>query len=576
MDDGQITHMASEERFVRKKNFSGFPKKTIGWILEDAGISGSDFDQLAFATRSATIVPDRPFKTWRHRGFATLSRWLPAVIGSDWFIRFGVEWMARRREQRLDHDALCELGVESLPRSFFDHHRTHAASAYYGSGFATKHDRTLVLTYDGSGDGLCATVSLVDEGKWHRLHAINGYHSLALLYTRVTQHLGMKPLEHEYKLMGMAPYADPNRAAAVGDVLLRYLKLSPDKLSTVNVSRSWGDSMLEKLHFDLRNHRFDSVAAGMQLHFEQLMLSWVLAWVEKSGVRNVVVAGGAFMNVKLNMLIAHHPSIDDFFVLPACGDESVALGAAYLMTEELAPGTSKPIGSLCLGCEVNERQIQVALQRYNGRIGYRKCDDIESEVATLLAKGKIIGRCRGRMEWGARALGNRSILSSPESMQAVHRINKAVKKRDFWMPFCPSILDTCEETYLVNPRGLVAPYMILAFDSTEAAGVDLPAALHPFDRTARPQIVTEESNPRYYKILGKFQEMTGKGALLNTSFNLHGEPIVAGADDVLHTLVNSEIDYVALEDYLVWRKSDGSPEANAPSLQSFDGSEAVR
>ncbi|MBI2321829.1 MAG: hypothetical protein HYU88_06995 [Chloroflexi bacterium] len=498
-------------------------------------------------------MPDRPFGTRRHRLFALLARYAPRLAGSDRLIRFGVERLARTRERRLDHAALRDLGFAGRPRTFYDHHRCHAAAAYYASGFAERHARTLVITYDGSGDGLCASISVVDSGGWRRLHTINSYHSLGLLYSRITLLLGMKPLEDEYKVMGMAPYADPKRGAAVRDILRGYVRLTDDGLSTINVSRSWGASMVAKLAHDLRGQRFDWIARGVQVHFEEVMLGLVLGWVRQTGVRAVVLGGGAFMNVKLNMLLAQHEEIEDLYVLPSCGDESIALGAAYLANEAAAPGTSQPLGPLYLGPESGEDEVQAALARYGGQVAYRRCQDIERTVAELLAEHRIVARCRGRMEWGARALGNRSILANPTRTTAIHRINRAIKMRDFWMPFCPSILDTHAPDYLLNPRCAPAPYMILAFDSTPLAHEHLAAALHPFDQTCRPQVVTEGLNPRFHALLRHFQQLTGVGGVLNTSFNLHGEPIVATAEDCLYTLVHSDLDYLALEDYLVWR-----------------------
>lgn len=554
LEDGRVTRMIAEERFTRKKNDSGFPARSVAWLFDHTGYTANDLDAIAFASRGPTISAEQPLRTARHRVFAAAARILPGVVASDWFITAGVEWMARRREKRLEWPSLRRLGCQELPRSFYDHHLTHAAAAYYGSGFRQHHDRALIVTYDGSGDGQCSTIHLVEDGRFQPLHTINSYHSLALLYTRVTQYLGMKPLEHEYKLMGMAPYSDTARARAVRDKLQAYVRLTADGLSTENVSRTWGDSMLAKLYRDLRGERFDWVAGGMQLHFEESMLTWLENWIRKTGVHNLVVGGGAFMNVKLNMLLSQSDLVEDLFVMPSCGDDSIALGAAYLQHERLAPGTSHPIRELYLGYTCSEAEIQTVLDRYKSQIDYRKCDDIERESARLLADGKIIGRCRGPMEWGARALGNRSILANPSKMSVIHRINRAIKMRDFWMPFCPSILYERRQDYLVNPSDLDASYMIVAFPSTPLAGQHLIAGLHPFDQTARPQLVTKAANPRYHYLLTEFEKATGIGAVLNTSFNLHGEPIVCTAEDCLHTLTHSQIDYLALEDYLVWRQ----------------------
>ena len=198
--------------------------------------------------------------------------------------------------------------------------------------------------------------------------------------------------------------------------------------------------------------------------------------------------------------------------------------------------------------------ITHALDTYPDEINFKKIENIEKECAKLLANEKILARSSGRMEWGARALGNRSILANPKNMAVINRINKAIKMRDFWMPFCPTILENYGDKYLINEKQLSAPYMILAFKSTTLGRKSIPAGLHPYDQTARPQLIKKEFNPSYYYLISEFEKLTGIGGLLNTSFNLHGSPIACTAKDCINTLINSDIDYLAIGDYLVWRK----------------------
>ena len=290
-------------------------------------------------------------------------------------------------------------------------------------------------------------------------------------------------------------------------------------------------------------------------------MQFVLNWVAKTGIRRLVLGGGMFMNVKFNMLLLERPEIDEIFFMPSGGDESVAIGAAYhAMLEKHRNGGAgngvspiQPIGPLYLGHELTEDEIRRALVSYGSRIGFEKCEDIDRRTAGLLAGDRIVGRVRGRMEWGARALGNRSIVASPRNLETVRKINAAIKMRDFWMPFAPSILWERRHDYLVNPRDFDAPYMIVAFDSTELARRELAAGLHPFDLTCRPQLVRKDWNPSYHRMIREFEKLTGIGGVLNTSFNLHGDPIVMNAEDAISTLLNSGLDYITLEDYLVWR-----------------------
>jgi carbamoyltransferase len=212
----------------------------------------------------------------------------------------------------------------------------------------------------------------------------------------------------------------------------------------------------------------------------------------------------------------------------------------------------EPIGPLYFGHQLTDDEITTALGSHKTRVGFERCEDIDRRTAELLADDKIVGRVRGPMEWGARALGNRSIVASPKSLETVRRINAAIKMRDFWMPFAPSILWERRNDYLVNHKDSDAPYMIVAFESTELAQKELTAGLHPFDLTCRPQLVHKEWNGPYHHMIEQFEKLTGTGGVLNTSFNLHGEPIVMTAADAISTLLNSGLDFVTLEDYLVW------------------------
>ena len=487
--------------------------------------------------------------------FSNAAKVIPGVIGSRSFIQRGVEHLAAKRSARLRaNPVLKKLELDGKPLEIYDHHDCHAHAAYFGSGFHTRGQNALVISYDGSGDGFCCRIYQAENNSLKEIHAITAYHSLGILYSRITQLMGMKPMEHEYKVMGMAPYASQDRAERINDILQKVIRLSDDGLSTVNVSRAWGASMIDKLHRAFRGHRFDWLAAGTQLHFERVMFRFIVNWLKKTNTRNLVLSGGCFMNVKLNMLLAQSEEIDQFFVLPSCGDESLAMGAAYIMNEEQNRGTSKPVEHLYFGNRCSDEEIKAALDQYGSEVGFRQTDDPEAAAAELLAENKIVARCGGHMEWGARALGNRSIMANPKNMTTIHRINKAIKMRDFWMPFAPSVLYEKRGEYIVNPEDYRAPYMIIAFPSTDRAKEEMPAALHPFDQTCRPQVVEQTMNPEYHKIISLFEEHTGIGAIMNTSFNLHGEPIVCSARDALHTLVNSDLDALVLENHIVYRK----------------------
>ncbi|MBI3760917.1 MAG: hypothetical protein HY260_03515, partial [Chloroflexi bacterium] len=560
VEDGQVRAMASEERFNRIKNYGGPPVKTVDWILKDAQISPECLNAISIVGINEPISGISAYKKGRHQLFPLMTRLLPAsVLSSPALTKIYLSAKSRRRRRyETSTEILQKLKREPGDVQPVEHHEAHAYSAYFSSGYQHLPGETLLITADGSGDGLSASISIGRGYHVERIATIHSYHSLGMFYSRVTQYLGMKPLEHEYKVMGLAPYAPDRDRKLAYEALKGYFSLSDDGLSFVNHSRSWGNSMIRKLQQDLFLIRFDGVAAATQQIFEELFMQFILNWIEKTGIHRVAAGGGSFMNVKFNMLLLDRPEVGEIYFLPSCGDESIALGAAYKAYLDAAQakgveGRIEPLGPLYFGWQVTENEITAALEKHRGEIQFEKCADIERRTAELMAEGKIIGRVRGRMEWGARALGNRSIVASPDRLEVVRRINTAIKMRDFWMPFAPSILWERRSDYIIDARDYDAPYMIVAFESTPLARKEVIAGLHPSDLTCRPQLVRQEWNPAYHRLLSEFEALTGIGAVLNTSFNLHGDAIVMTAEDAIYTLLNSGLDFVSIEDYLVSR-----------------------
>jgi carbamoyltransferase len=294
-------------------------------------------------------------------------------------------------------------------------------------------------------------------------------------------------------------------------------------------------------------------------------------WVQRTGCRNVALAGGVFLNVKASQRVAGIDEVERLFVMPSAGDESCAIGAAVWGTLALQPHAAlEPLRDLYLGVGFSAAQIEDALRESDASSRYviSRPADIQQHAAELLAKNRIVARFAGRMEFGARALGNRSILANPSDARNAARINAAVKERDFWMPFAPSILEEDMPRYVRDHERAFAPYMCLAFDATAQARHDLAAAIHPCDFTLRPQAVRREWNPGYHELIRAFRKITGVGALLNTSFNLHGEPIVCSPRDAIRTTDRCGIDYLILEDFLLAKRPNLAvvpDESHAPS-----------
>ena len=282
---------------------------------------------------------------------------------------------------------------------------------------------------------------------------------------------------------------------------------------------------------------------------------------ERHGGTRLALGGGVFMNVKANMLVAQEDWVEQLFAFPSCGDESNAVGAAYLgyISECERRGLAAspaPFGPAYLGPAVTDGEVEAVIRErgLHGRYKVGFHDHIEERIAELLVSDGVVARCAGRMEFGARALGNRSILANPSDHRVVGLINRMIKNRDFWMPFAPTVLAERAPDYLVNPKGLASPYMMLAMPTRPEARDALAAALHPQDATARPQILEEAWNPEYHAVIREFERRTGVGAVLNTSFNLHGEPIVASAADAVDTFERSGLPHLAAGHFLISKK----------------------
>ncbi|MDD5679972.1 MAG: carbamoyltransferase C-terminal domain-containing protein, partial [Candidatus Omnitrophica bacterium] len=419
----------------------------------------------------------------------------------------------------------------------------------------------LVLTLDGSGDGLCATVNIGEKGKLKRIAETKSDASLGKVYSRVTFLLGMKPWEHEYKIMGLAPYAEQKGVEKSYRIIRPLVEIDEGNLVFRKGTHIWPGYCYPYLKSELENHRFDWIAGAAQKVVEELVVKWVNNAVKKTGIGRIACSGGVFMNVKANLLLTELKGLNGIFVVPSCGDESICIGAAYEVYAGHMHDTKKEfeihlLDSIYLGPEFSQNDIQSSLDAAGAGKKYyvRFSEDINRIAARLLAAGEIVARFDGRMEWGARALGNRSILMDPKNTAKVGNLNAAIKCRDFWMPFAPTMLNEGQRRYIRNPKNIKSPHMMLGFHTTEKARVEFAAAVHPYDGTARPQILERKDNPGYYDLVKNFESISGIGGLLNTSFNIHGEPIVCTPEDAISTFKRSGLEYMILGNCLVSKK----------------------
>lgn len=549
LQDGKIKSAIQEERLSRIKNQSGMPKLAIDTVLRLAGITANEIDCIAIMGNKHTKYKGGKEKSLKkYGGSHTLRKQIRATPVNSLYRLYN-------KTKRLNQ--IVNLGFAREKVIFVDHHLCHAAAAYWGCPW--KDDKVLVLTCDGMGDDICATVNIGHRGKITRIASVHDSNSIGHIYAKVTFALGMVPNEHEYKVMGLAPYAS-------AEAVQKGLKLFTDLFEfDLNDGMTWHrKKRIPDVRYNynfikqlIERIRFDYIAAGIQKFIEDFLVNWVKNCIEATGIRKIALSGGVFMNVKANKRISELDCVEKMFIFPSCGDETNSIGAAYhlyfdyLSEHERQDKLSIYLKDLYWGPAYSETDIEAPLEKCRHKdIKVTREPNIEEKIAILLSNSNVVARFAGRMEFGARALGNRSILADPTKTHVVREINDMIKNRDFWMPFAPSILDRRADDYIINPKQVQGPYMIMSFDTTEKAE-EIEAAIHPYDRTVRPQVVYKDWNPSYYRLIEYFEELTGRSAILNTSFNLHGYPIVCTPMDAIDVFINSGLKYLALENYLI-------------------------
>ncbi len=367
------------------------------------------------------------------------------------------------------------------------------------------------------------------------------------MYRYATLLLGMKPAEHEFKVMGLAPYADKKYTKKAYNVYAETLQVS-------GIDFKYKIQPKDNFFYfknKLEGERFDNIAYAIQIRTEELLVEWIRNGIKETGIKNVIFSGGVAQNIKANKKILELKEVKSLSVPPGPFDESLSIGAAFKTYVEDCKNPQRNFQDPYLGKNYSKEYIKKFLNKHKAKNKYQVFEVDESYIARLLKKGEIIGWFSGRMEFGSRALGSRSIIANAGDMSTIKKINDQVKKRDFWMPFAPSILYDRANDYIVNPKNINAKWMTLGFDSTDLAKKEIPASLHPYDQTLRPNLVDENDNNEYYSLIKEFEKITGVGAILNTSFNLHGEPVVESPDDAFSTFVRSGLNSLYMSGWLI-------------------------
>ena len=584
VDDGTITFAAAEERFTRVKLQDGFPWQALQAAFDATGVEPSTIDRVAypfFTWEQETelfrrnLDAERDFIDDGSSGGSTLMREalarVPArshvipgladpneriekgfaksmayrILASESVISRNV---AKRGSEQWGRDASSfhqkwqeelESGLEELglggKLKRVEHHASHAANAYYGSGFSD----ALIVTIDGYGSGLAGSVSVGRDGKIKRLHGVEYPHSLGTFYESVTSALGFKPSRHEGKIVGLAAYGDP---LVLREVLLSRFAIEPGNFRIRESNNLYFARMLAAQFPKI------DVAAAYQHVLEVVATTYVAHYVKTTGLRNIVLSGGVVANVKLNQRIRELEGVERMFIHPNMGDGGCGTGAALLEFTGCA-SLQEPIADVYFGPRYSDEAIVEALNR--AQLPFTRYTPVEPKIASLIASGKVVARFDGRMEYGPRALGNRSILYHAQEPEVNHWLNQRLGRTEF-MPFAPATLHEHRHECYLNIDGCehAAQFMTLTFDCTQKMKETSPAAIH-VDGTARPQIVTERSNPSFYRILKEYYALTGIPSLINTSFNMHEEPIVCSPDDAIRAFLQGNLDCLAISSFLV-------------------------
>ena len=536
--DGEVIFAIAEERLSRRKHDESFPLLSIQACLDFTGVRSEDVDYVCAGWPHLSSVVAHDLKCLVTRAqpvnYMSVASWLKLLVRS----------ITRRNGTK---EYTNRFSGSKTRFRFVDHHRSHAISAYGFSGF----EDAAVLVLDGRGAWEATSLWRGRDGHLEHVWTIPYPNSLGLFYAKFTQYLGFTPYSDEWKVMGLAPYGGPcidlEYFLDLNDnpyQVASKLFLEEDSKCMAAMEARLGPSRVPESEID---ERHKNIAFAVQDMCEQAMMSLATSAVMQTGSRNLCLAGGVALNSKANGKILSSGIVDRIFVQPAAGDDGVCLGAA--LAPCLENGGRLPIRKMRhanLGTESSDSEIEKVLQTY--KIRAKRVPDPAAVAAEMLANGEILGWFQGRMEFGPRALGSRSILADPRDPEMNAKVNNAVKFREWWRPFAPSILSERAGEYLESATD--SPFMVLTAQvRPEKRGV-IPSVTH-VDGSARPQTVERDVNPLYWHLIYEFGQRTGVPVVMNTSFNLRGEPIVCSPTDAIRTFFSSGMDALIIGSFVV-------------------------
>lgn len=585
--NGKLLIAIAEERLSRVKNTGSLPIKSINYIIKNFNITPHDIDYVAVATKNIThlnawnVVSEFSVQDWlklneeyyqkikNNNSKKKIRKLFPKYRPS---IKLGYpiekipfitsdEATAKQIKQlnNLRVSTICKiLKIDKEKILFFDHHLCHALYGYFSNSKIKKNKETVIVTADSGGDGYYHTVSMIKNDKLKILKK-SKTNFLGKVYEAVTILLQMNPTRHLYKVMGLAPYASEYHKKNVRKKLLNSVKVNGIDFK-INKKISDHYSHFKNI---LKNNRFDGIAGGAQDFLEIRLIEWFRNIAKSTKIKDFVFSGGVANNVKANKLIAEQKFVKSLFVPPGPGDESLSIGACYSLLVkkfglDVTKKTVKTLDNAYWGNNIDKKDRILFGKNQLINKNFLSFPDVRlKKTAKLLAKGEIVMFCVGKMEFGQRALGHRSILSNPSKISQVKKLNDKIKKRDFWMPFTPSILEEKINKYVINSKKIDNNFMTVCFDTTKLGRKHFAAAIHPYDYTIRPQAVNKKTCNKYYTLIKNFESLTGIGGLLNTSMNLHDKPIISSPQDIINEIISDksvDINHIYVHDTLYVRK----------------------
>ena len=551
--DGRLVAAAEEERFLRDKHAKGrMPYEAAKFCLDFAGIKPADVDAVAIPFAPISLMEPARWHYAKRYWYAP-DRALDAIFnGNRRYRRYRGRILGCLAQLGFDPDKVDLVPVE--------HHLTHASSAYHCSGFTEK---TAILGIDGKGEYATTFFGWGENGRIHKIKEFYDPDSLGGLYGAITEYLGFEMLDGEYKVMGMAPYGDPNKYdfSRLAKFENGELVIDTDYANVIGLRRYkeagkgyyFSPKLIDWLgprrQGDIADDPYIHYAASMQKLFEDIalqMLDHYLGDILRETGR-LAFAGGGALNVKLNQRIIARPDVKELFVQPASGDSGTAIGAASYVSVQRGVPVEK-MEHVYLGPAYTNEEVIAACERHPSKPAWQQIDEVPQRIARLLADGQPVAWFQGRMEFGPRALGGRSILGCPSVPGVADRINAQIKFRERWRPFCPSMLDTVGPQMLGSDHP--APFMTFTFPVAAEWKARVPEVVHE-DGTSRAQVLRREFNPRYYELMLEMEKLTGNGVVLNTSLNRRGEPMICSPADALDMFFGSDLCYLIMEDVLV-------------------------